>query len=466
MIHTASLDQKPQESIGSKAMRKILLIARYFPPEGAVGSKRVAYFARYLPASGIEPIVLTVQERFCDFVDPSFPVPAVRVIRTPKVVNPLVVYKNYQTGGVSENASGDAFVPAVGRRWFRGGVFRQMAHLCQLPDLDWNWYWPAVKAAKRVIESENIELILSSGPPWTCHLIARELKRKFGIPWIADFRDAWMADPWRSDQIPRWRQRIERRWESKVIHSADRVMCVIDEVRDGFSCYTDVPKDKFVTLTNGVDLSDQPVEVARKSDAKKLILHLGSLYGDRRVDTFCRVVGDLVKQGVLQPDGFKVVFMGWADRATVEEAQNAAPDLFRDGQIEFRPKIKWAEAQQYLYTADLLLIFQGTHFGLSAKAFEYLRSGIPILAIGKNRQLVSFLDQTGSGLWADPADQSSIASAFLAALSLPVRRREEVSRAAGAYEVQTLTRRLAGYMEQLITSKKTSQKGSGENGRT
>jgi hypothetical protein len=113
-------------------------------------------------------------------------------------------------------------------------VKRHFIAALQMPDRHWGWYGPAIKSASKLIRNHSVEAIFSTAPPWTDHLIARHLKRKFRLPWIADFRDAWSFDPWRSKigRLPAWTKWVDRRWEAACVQCADLVVAVS---RDGLS---------------------------------------------------------------------------------------------------------------------------------------------------------------------------------------------------------------------------------------
>ncbi len=134
-----------------------------------------------------------------------------------------------------------------------GSLRRNVMALLQTPDKFWGWYRPAVRAGAELIKKESIDVILSSGPPWTSHLVARRLRKTYGVPWIADFRDAWVSNTWRQD-LPRWRNSIDYRFEASCISRADLILCTTDALRESFlRNYPCLPSDKFAALTNGFD---------------------------------------------------------------------------------------------------------------------------------------------------------------------------------------------------------------------
>ncbi len=181
----------------------------------------------------------------------------------------------------------------------------------------------------------------------------------------------------------------------------------------------------------------------------RLLLHLGWLYRGRRIDTFCQAVASLVRCGKLDPSSFKILFLGDADPSIAASAHQLVPELIQSKCIEFQPQVSWQKGQQVLASADVLLIFQGNHPGITAKFYEYLQTGKPILAIVEQGELSHMLEMTRSGLWADPGDPTKIAAKLLDALALPVRPLEEVERFAGQYHYRSLTGQLAAWIREL-----------------
>ena len=444
---------------GASAFLKVLVIAFNFPPDGEVGARRVAGFCRYLHEFGIQPIVLTVEERFYRVQDETVPVPqGVPVVRT-SFVNPLGWYRRLRIHTPRNRklsvAQEQKEVPsAVTKSSF---LRHQLLTLLDTPDEYWGWYFPAIRAAEELIRTQPIAAVLSTGPPWTPHLIARHLRKKHHIPWLADFRDPWTSDPWRCS-VPQWRQRIDRRLEASCLRWADLVLSVTDGMRVMFAEQYPGSAAKFVTLTNGFDGSNSIKPRTSSQSSQRLFLHLGKLYGGRRIDTFCKALANLIQIGMIDPAKIKFLFVGENDPAIVAGAQQVAPELLRNNCIEFRPTVPWDEAQRLLDRADVLLIFQGDHrCGVTAKFYEYLQTGKPIFAMVTQGDLSAMLKTTCSGVWAEPNDPEDIARKFMDALNLPMRSSEELERLKQLYHFRSLTERLAGWIRILTGGALRSQ---------
>jgi glycosyltransferase involved in cell wall biosynthesis len=452
-------DMTRPDSRPMSALPKLLIITRFYPPDAEVGGKRVAHLARHLPAYGVEPIVLTVEERFCEHRDDSFAGPPVRVERTALGPSTLDLYPRLRKWTASRQAPGERVSghgPRVAEDRSNDGVLRRnISAILRMPDRHSNWFHPAVEAAERLIAGKQIDAILSTAPPFTCHIIARHLKRKYGVPWLAEFRDAWTFDPWRAlERLPWWREWLDRRSERSCVADADRVIALTATMQKRFASeYSYLSEPKFLTLTNGFEESRFEDWTGKTSNCgKKLILHLGTLYGDRRIDTFCRAAANLLEQGTFQQGEFRILFLGAVDvPELVESARHTAPGLFAKEVIEVRPPVPWQEAQKLLHSADLLLIFQGSNdMSIPAKFYEYLQSGVPILSIGKAGALSAIVQETSCGCFAEPDSVEEIQAGILRGLALPLRSPEEVMRCAAHYGYRFLAAQLAKWVYETL----------------
>jgi len=443
---------------------RILFITFCFPPDVEVGGKRVARLCRYLPEFSIRPVVLTVDEQFYHAVDRSYPVPeGIDLIRTPLMRTPLDWYGDWarrraarRTAGKSPTSETQPIVN--GTQKAAGGASGLREHvraLLVMPNENWEWYWHAMRAGEKLLRRGEISAIVSSAPPWTCHLIARRLKRKFGIPWIADFRDAWTFEPWRPT-VPKWRDRVDSYMESSIVHEAERVTSVVEGVRDEFrGKYRDIDPEKFLTIPNGFE--GQVAATQRSKHSPRLILHLGSLYAGRRIDTFCWAVSNLIERGCISPDALRIEFVGGIDPAIRAAAEQYGGGLLKRGILNFRSRVPFEEGQNLLRGADMLLVFQGSHrFSVTAKVYEYLATGSPILAVAKTGAISALLSETAAGFCADPDDVEAIETAFMRAWEKPRLPANDIEGIADRFHFRNIASRFAETIFQIGCRKSIS----------
>lgn len=436
----------------------ILMVAYYFPPNAAVGGKRIARFCRYFPEYGIQPHVLTLDPASCASLDQAF-AQTVQVPTTQVAPHstPLDWYKrvsqsrNGKTNGVAANGSNGT--PSAGKPRFLETISKSVVALLSMPDVQWGWYRPALRAGSELIRGKKFDAIMSSGPPWTAHDVGHKLSRRFGIPWIVDFRDAWVSDHWRDD-YPAWRNRLDWRTEDRWLRDASLVLTTTERLRESMlKSHPRTPAPRVVTITNGFDGDIAPQQAAAPPPGAEQIvfIHTGELYRGRRIDTLCSAIQDLASRGVFGQRKPKLVFIGETDPEIERTARAATPALFENGSVEFRPPVSWKEAQAALKASDILLLVQGDHpTAIPAKFFEYLQTGKPILAIGAGGALKDMIEETQSGFVADPQDLSAIAAAVEKSVQMLPRAGEEIARFAGKYHFKNLTSVLAGNIRSIV----------------
>jgi glycosyltransferase involved in cell wall biosynthesis len=431
---------------------RVLFITYSFPPDVQVGGKRVARLSRYLPEYGIRPVVLTAQERFYESTDSSYAVPeGIELVRTR--INPTLIdwyrarrLKGKQTSapGEQDTGGGNTHGPSAVRRILRPFV-ENISALLEVPNHNPGWYKPAVEAGTKLLQQAEFTAVVSSGPPWTCHEVARTLKRRFGIPWIADFRDAWTFNPWRP-KLPKWRDKLDDRSERSIVREADRVVSVVDMISEEFrSTYPEVRPEKFVTITNGFEGelrfdSDSPA-----NNQQKTILHLGSLYCDRRIENFCRAVEKLIQTGRMSSESVQIIFVGPIAAEYRSRAERETPDLFEKKVIQFRHRVPYAEGQQMLRSADVLLLLLGDNrHVITAKFYEYIASPKPLMVVAKQGALSRLTNELHVGVCADPEDVDAIAEQLIRALGMPPRTALELGVIAARFHFRNLARCMAG----------------------
>ncbi len=381
--------------------RRVLVIAYYFPPSGGPGVQRVLKHVKYLPEFGWEPVVLTVRDGEFPARDPSLleeiP-PGIHVERTP-IVEPYSLYHLL----TRRRAPIDIQVLTTTPR--RRGWAERFAHWVRatvfIPDARVGWLLTAVPAGKHLIRRFGIHALYSSSPPYTCSLIARQLKRWSGLPWVAGFRDPWtgfLTTPHRW-WLPAW---IDRRLEHSVFAEADRIECAWEGIaEDALRKYPHLARSKFVYIPNGFDPADYPPPSGQRTD-RFTITYTGSLYGRRNPYTVLQALEELQRRGILTVQDIRLRIVGRCGEDVVETLQQSP--LFPA--VELIPYVPHRESLQYVVDADLLLLIvdeaDDSHAIVPGKVFEYLGSGRPILAIAPHGSAVErLLEETNAGAVAD-----------------------------------------------------------------
>lgn len=401
-------------------MRRVLLVSYFFPPLGGGGVPRALKLAKYLPAFGWEPHVLTVRDGFWSAWDPTplseLP-PEVRIHRTRLFMPGLAarrVLSRLSPGGASEAAgAGDpghregGQVPSRAREWIREALY--------VPDEFNGWIPFAVRAGRRIAREQGIEAVISTSPPHTAHLVGAAISRSASLPWVADFRDAWTRDP-NFRFAAGGRGRVERWLERRVLRAATRIVTVSDPIREDFLADHPALDPRTVSvIPNGFDPDDfrgaalpPEMEATLAPDPTRLrIVYTGSLLGNRSPSAFFEALAVCARAGA---PGVEAIFAGTdQDAIRAEAARAGVSDRVRT--VGYLPQ---REACALLRAADAALLLVGDLAGsagvVSGKAYQYVGSGRPILALAPEGTAADLVRKTGAGIVLAPRDVGGAAS--------------------------------------------------------
>ena len=442
-------------------MRRVLVIAYFFPPVGGVGVERTLKHVTYLPALGWEPVVVTVANSGYRIVDPATEarIPAGIEIHRTGTAEPShlrralarLAGRSGTGGGSPARQSGEAASVSLGSR-LRGaanGVWGATIPLVFWPDDQVLWAPGAVRAARRIHAAHPVDAVYSSSPPISGHLAARRVARAIGRPWIADFRDPWVDNAFARRLTPVHRA-AQRALERRIVTDADRVVLSTARMRDQFAeRYPRLP-DRFVWVPNGYDLTDLDVPAAadRPDDGTFRLIYAGSLYAESELDLFLDGVEVLLRRAPEVRDRLRVEFVGWFSQANAAIAARRfpaiAPIATQTGHV---PRAR-AIALQRAADAGLILISGIGNRALVAtsKIYEYLGLDLPVLAVvppGEVREILAGLEW---GVSVDPTP-AGVAEGIerIMALPGPDRPADPERR----YERRALTERLAELLDEI-----------------
>lgn len=392
-------------------MKKVLIISYYFPPSGGPGVQRVLKFVKYLPEFGWKPIVLTVKDGDFPARDESLlkEVPADIDVHRTDIFEPYDLYRKL-TGKSKTTAVDVNNIDGSSKTRFSDKIAEFIRATFFIPDARIGWKKHAVKEGKKIIDSERPDLIFSSSPPYTCALIAMELRKyaekKYGkpIPWVSDFRDAW------TDYLTtpnRWflPKKIDRKYERTTLDKADTVTIVASGMKDDFERkYPAVSaKTDFVLLRNGFDTDDyKHTKLSEVKNDKFTIVYTGSMYGKRNPYYLLDTITELVKEGKVDKSKIKFIFVGRLGSDITEYINNSP---LKDT-IEIVSYVPHSVSIDYLMKADAMLLLidedKYSKMILSGKVFEYLGAsaltGKPVFAITGEGEARDLLVETKAGI--------------------------------------------------------------------
>ena len=375
---------------------KVLILTYYFPPAGGSGVQRWLKFVKYLPSLGVTPVVYTVKNPNYPIEDRSLlnEIPKeIEILKQP-IFEPnsiLSKFKNNKqsAGFLNQNPT---FIGKVAQ-YIRANIF--------IPDARKFWIKPSVKYLLRYLSKNKIDIIITTGPPHSVHLIGLALKEKTNIKWIADFRDPW-TDIDYFHQLPLIKRAIKKHHylEQEVVKKADHVLVVGDTMKNNYLKYN----NNTSTLTNGYDTFLQ--KTSPKLDAKFSLLHIGMLNADRNHLMLWQVLAEISKENKKFSQDLEIKLIGKVCEEVSRDITfyNLSENLTKIDYVKHNKVIQYQKSAQVL----LLLInnVPSAKGILTGKIFEYLQAKRPILAIApKNGDLATIINQTKSGLIADFEDK-------------------------------------------------------------
>jgi glycosyltransferase involved in cell wall biosynthesis len=396
-------------------MKKVLILTYYWPPSGGAGVQRWLKFTKYLKTYGWEPIIYTAENGEIPVVDMSLlkDVPAeLTILKTP-IWEPYQLYKRF-IGRKKDDKINASFLSENKKAglsekisiWIRGNFF--------IPDARKFWIKPSINYLKNYIIKNNIEYIISSGPPHSMHLIALGLKNKFtSLKWVADFRDPWTNIDFYDKLMLTKRSNIKHHsQELKVLTNADIILSIgkgmSNEFLNIYQKSGGKNLNKFKVISNGFDTDDIKTNDIVK-DKKFSIAHIGTLVKDRNPIVLWKVLKKLTDTRDDFRSQLEIKLVGKVDIFVKEQLENY-------GLIKFVKKIEYLPHSEVIIEQQkskvLLLLINNTKNAkdiLTGKFFEYMASGSPILAIGPiDGELADIIKQTQTGLISNFEDEITL----------------------------------------------------------
>jgi glycosyltransferase involved in cell wall biosynthesis len=251
-------------------MKRVLLVSYYFPPLAGSGVFRPLRLAKCLPGAGWHVSVITVSAN-------------ARVLRDETLSSEVPAETRVERTFSLEPRN---VLLALGKVSLKGLARRSQPWL-RVPDDQRGWVPFAVRGAMRVLESAAHDVVVSTSGPTSAHLVAREVHRRSGIPWVADFRDEWTTNPYLRYPSA-WHLRLNRRLERAVLSEADRVVCVSTPWLDNLRALVpQEPESKFRVRPNGYDADHFPELPVGRADRFRIV-YTGTFYGHRTPQVFLR----------------------------------------------------------------------------------------------------------------------------------------------------------------------------------
>jgi glycosyltransferase involved in cell wall biosynthesis len=375
--------------------KKLLIITYYWPPSGGPGVQRWLKFVKYLPDFNVQPIVYVPENPTYPIIDNGLQseVSDNAIILKNKIVEPYGLASFFGknktkkiSSGIIPNKKKQSFLEKT-LLWVRGNLF--------IPDARFLWVKPSVTYLKKYIQENDIDTIVTSGPPHSLHLIGLQLKKELNIKWLADFRDPWTTIGYhKALKLSSYAEKKHKALEKEVLNSADTIIVTSKTTKTEFQVITSRPIE---VITNGYDIEHvekQPL------DNKFSLAHIGSFLSERNPRILWQALQELVTENETFKNDFQLKLIG----ATSQEVLDTISEFELTNYVLNLGYVSHQEAVEHQRKSQVLLLIEinsdETKSIIPGKLFEYMISERPIIAIGpEGSDFAEIITSTNTGVF-------------------------------------------------------------------
>ncbi|WP_144892475.1 glycosyltransferase family 4 protein [Flavobacterium tiangeerense] len=388
---------------------KILIITYYWPPAGGPGVQRWLKFVKYLPDFGVQPIVYIPENPTYPIVDQNL----VSEVSDQAIIVKHRIFEPYQlasflsknktqkmNSGIIPNQKKQSFLDKT-FLWIRGNLF--------IPDARVFWVKPSVSFLEKYILENDIDTIITSGPPHSLHLIGLELKQKLNLKWFADFRDPWTTIGYhKSLRLSSFAAKKHKALEHQVLNTADTVIVTSKTTKTEFQAITNKP---ISVITNGYDTEQIEKQTL---DVKFSLAHIGSFLSERNPKMLWEVLLELLEEIPSFKLNLEIKLIGAVSQEVLETISQFGLNAY----LNNLGYVSHAEAIAHQRKSQVLLLIEinseDTKSIIPGKLFEYMVSNRPIIAIGpQDSDFAEIITNTNTGVFFDYSEKMKLKRVIL-----------------------------------------------------
>jgi glycosyltransferase involved in cell wall biosynthesis len=373
---------------------RVLFIVYYLPPMGSSGVQRPLKLIKYLPSFGWDPLVVAPEPGIYHTFDESLAEELDATGATIHRVQAKTLF--HSAGGGARTASKIPESIKV--------LLRSVNSWFYFPDNKKGWIKPAIEKCKDLIPNNNIDVIFSTAPPYSNHIIAIRLGRLYNLPVVLDFRDDWLGSHLLTFPT-RWHRRRMKLLEEDCFTGASLVTAINEPMLSSLKSRGASKAGSFMILPQGFDPADFPDSgnlTGRKPAGPVTIMYNGIFYGKQSPKIFLKAIRAAIDSGEVDIEGIRLVFQGGLDKSMIKFIQSQGLQRI----TENRGYLPHKESVKNLMDADLLWFTVGRQKNenqvTTGKLFEYIGTGKPILGLVPDGEAASLLNAYGAGFCADP----------------------------------------------------------------
>lgn len=392
-------------------MKKVLIITYYWIPSGGAGVQRWIKFVKYLREFGWEPIIYTPENPDFSIEDISLQkdVPVgIQVIKRP-IWEPYGIFK------MLIGKKGQKVNVSFADNNKKNNVIHKLAFSIRgnllIPDPRCFWIRPSFRFLNKYLKNHPVDVIVSTGPPHSMHMIGMKVHKSTKIPWIADFRDPWTnIDFYKDLNLTFFANKIHHYHEKKVLTNASRVVSVsptwCKELANNAQRSVDL-------VHNGYDEEDV-IHTDKPMDSDFSITHIGSINKDRNPKVLWVALKSLLEENEGLKQEIKIKLVGNIDPIIFSDIEQYGLTDF----VEIVGYLPHNEAVVFQQTSQVLLLLinntPNANGILTGKLYEYIASTRPILSIGLPRSdSAKLLRETQAGVVIDFEDVEGMKASIL-----------------------------------------------------
>ncbi len=390
-------------------LKKVLIITYYWPPAGGPGVQRWLKFVKYLPEFGIEPIIYCPENPYYPIIDESLSKEISKtttIIKRP-IKEPYTFTRFFSKKSTKRLSSG--VLPKQKKQSFIIKLLLYIRGNFFIPDARKYWVKPSVSFLGDYLTENNINTVITTGPPHSMHLIGLQLKEKLGIEWMADFRDPWTTIGYhKALRLSNKSRKKHKDLELKVLNTADQIVVTSFNTKNEYQTKT---KQPISVITNGYDTHSVHID---KKDAQFTLSHIGSLLSDRNPEILWECLQELMDENASFSELLQLQLIGVVSDDVLESIYSYG----LKAHTKVLGYVSHEEAIKYQLKSQLLLLLEvdseETKAIIPGKLFEYMSAKTPMIAIGPVASDVeTIIKSTESGSYFNYHDKLNLKAQLL-----------------------------------------------------
>lgn len=426
-------------------MKNVLFIVYYFPPMGGSGVQRPLKFVKYLKNFGWNPIVVYPEPGMYKIFDESLAHELDQISAESHRVPGKTPFHLF--GGEKKTAD---IIPNIFSNLIRKGL-----RLVMYPDNKKGWINPAVAKAQDIIENQEIDLIFSTAPPFSNHIIGATLKEQYDLPLVLDYRDSWTDNQFFTD-LYGWQKKKMYRLEKECVSKADAIIGLDEITLQAIKEAHHLTDTRFEIVEHGFDPADFETEIKPSLNYKENtcnLLYSGTFVEHNQPDSFLRGVAKGIEERLFTRNDIQLHFQGGLNK----EIRSLVTKLGLEEMVTEYPYLDHKKAVSNLKKADALWVLENYDPNLTqiknGKLFEYFGSQKPILGVVNPGVSEELIKDYKAGYVADVQNPHDISKKVAAMISdwkegsFAKPDEEFIER----HNRESLTEKLAGIFNEIST---------------